>query len=169
MPRKPIEPRVTASGPPGAPSELREALARWATGVAVLAVRHEGDVIAMTVTAFMPLSLDPPLVGVAVSEHAPVATLLDEGTDLTVSILGGRQRRWANVFADSFATDRSGFPPSGDAALSGAIATLSGRVTAVHAAGDHRLVVAAVERVTLGEDEAPLLYFQRAYRALPEE
>ncbi len=168
MPRKPIVARVDPGGGGGersARAELREALARWASGVAVVATRQEGAITALTVSAFMALSLEPPLIAVALGEQAPLTALLEEGTRFGVSILATDQRRLAGVFADAFAVDRSGFVPLGEPVLEGALAALGCRVAAVHPAGDHRLVLGAVESVRLGEG-APLLYFDRVYRAL---
>ena len=175
MPRKPIIARVEADG--GGSSEtdaperaqLREALARWASGVAVVATRMDGQLTAMTASAFMALSLEPPLVAVAVGEQAPLAALLQEGTSFGVSILARDQRRLAGIFADAFAVDSSGFsaddggrPPL----LLSALAGLACRVTALHFAGDHHLVLAAVEGVRLGDARMPLIYYDRAYRGL---
>ncbi len=169
MPRRPILPGIgTGDTASGDGSELRAALARWATGVAVLAVRHEGGIQAMTITAFMPISLDPPHIAVAVGQHAPLSTLLPPGTSFAISILGEDQRRWANVFADAFAADRSGFPDAGDTVLAGSIAALSCTVLSAEQVGDHVLVLATVSAVHAGDDDAPLLYFDRAYRRLSD-
>ncbi len=168
MPRKPIIARVDPGGAgreQPARADLREALARWASGVAVVATREEGTVTALTVSAFMAVSLEPPLIAVALGEQAPLTALLEVDARFGVSILAAHQRRLAGVFADAFAVDRSGFLADGDAVLEGSLAALACRVTAVHRAGDHRLVLGAVESVRLGEG-APLLYFDRAYRGL---
>ncbi len=180
MPRKPIVARVDTGGERGRPgdgdrgarADVREALARWASGVAVLATRTDSQVTAMTVSAFMALSLDPPLVALAVSEHAPPAALLEEGTPFGVSILARDQRRLAGIFADAFAVDSSGFsreeedsPPL----LRSALAGLACRVAALHLAGDHHLIVGAVEGVRLGSPATPLIYYDRAYRGLEDE
>ncbi len=171
MPRKPIIARVDA-GDGGRENslraDLREALSRWATGVAVVATRQEGTLTAMTVSAFMALSLDPPLIAIALGEQGPITALLEEGVVFGVSILAEDQRRLAGIFADTFAVDRSSFAAAGDPVLNGALAGLGCRVTAVHPAGDHRLVVAAVETVHPGEGK-PLLYFARAYHALESD
>ena len=168
MPRKPIVARVDAGrggGEPPPRAELREALARWASGVAVVATRQDDAVTALTVSAFMAVSLEPPLIAVALGEQAPLTALLEEGSRFGVSILAADQRRSAGVFADSFAVDASGFAAVGDPLLEGALAGLGCRVAAVHAVGDHRLVLGAVEAVRLGRG-SPLIYFDRTYRGL---
>lgn len=171
MPRRPIVPGNdgTRSETPGGEHELREVLARWTTGVAIVAARVDGAVHAMTVTAFLPLSLRPPLVGVAIGQHAPLVTMLEEGTAFIVNLLGESQRRWANVFADSFAADPGGFTPTGDPVLEGCIGALNCLVTGRQPAGDHILVTGEVRSALAGGDERPLLYFDRRYRGLGEE
>ncbi len=170
MPRKPIIAKVDPGGggrEHSARAELREALARWASGVAVVATRQEGAVTALTVSAFMAISLEPPLIAVALGEQAPITALLEEGARFGVSILSTRQRRLAGIFADAFAADASSFAPAGDPVLAEALAGLGCRVAAVHVVGDHRLVLGAVESVQPGEG-SPLVYFDRAYRALED-
>jgi flavin reductase (DIM6/NTAB) family NADH-FMN oxidoreductase RutF len=174
MPRRPIVPHVEARGGEAgeageaARDALRDAFARWASGVGVLALRHEGTVHAMTVTAFVALSLDPPLLGVAVGLHTPLAALLEPDRRFGLSVLGADQRRWAGVFADVFAVDRSGFPAAGDPVLAGALATLSGRVLRLEPVGDHGLLIGAVERAQAAPERPPLVYFQRTYRGLDQ-
>ena len=168
MPRRPILPGIDTGGSSAASPDLRDALARWASGVAVLAVRHEGVVQAMTITAFLPVSLDPPLVAVAVGVHSPLSTLLPPETSFGISILGEEQRRSANIFPDTFATDRSGFSADGEPVLAGSIAALGCTVLSADPLGDHLLIVAVVSAVHPGEDDPPLLYFDRGYRGLSE-
>ncbi len=170
MPRKPIIARVDPGGArrePPARADLREALARWASGVAVVATRQDGALTALTVSAFMAVSLEPPLIAVALGEQAPLTALLEEGARFGVSILAADQRRLAGVFADAFAVERAGFDAAGAPLLAGSLAALDCRVAAVHAAGDHQLVLGAVEGVRLGEG-GPLLYYDRAYRTLED-
>lgn len=178
MPRRPIVARVDSGGgggeggDPAARAELREALARWASGVAVVATRLDGQITAMTASAFMAVSLEPPLVALAVGEHAPLAAQLQEGARFGVSLLARDQRRLAGIFADSFAVDRTGFSAEDEGApplLRAALAGLACRVESVHLAGDHNLVVAAVEGVRLGSPGMPLIYYDRAYRGLEGE
>jgi flavin reductase (NADH) len=133
MPRRPIVAQVEAGGaarPPAGETELRDALARWASGVAVLAFRSDDTIHALTVTAFAGVSLRPPLVMVAVGEQSALAPLLAEGESFALSILAADQRRWAGIFADIYAVDRSGFPAGGDAILAGCIAAFVCRVEA---------------------------------------
>ena len=146
--------------------ELREALACWSSGVAVLAVRDEGDVVAMTVSSFSSLSLRPPLVMLAVDGQAAVLPSLEEVGRFTVSILADDQRRLALSYADRFPFEQAFAAGEADPVLAAALASLVCTVAQVHPGGDHRIVVGRVERVELGRDAPPLVYHRREYRTL---
>ena len=106
MTRRPIDPRVSP-----APLDedrrrdaVRAAFATWASGVTVLSARDDdGRVYAMTVAAFTPVSVDPPLVLACVHNDAPLASVLEEGVRCAVSILSEGQKRAATSFADRYA------------------------------------------------------------------
>lgn len=167
MERRPIRATVHGAGEePVAADALRDALARWASGVAVVAVRDETHVYAITATAFAPVSLAPPLVLVCVGPNASVWPFLDVGASFAVSFLAAGQRRVASMVADGGPLLRSLFPPSGDPVVEGTVAALACTVSATHPGGDHRIVLGAVERVLVGSDSPPLAYFDREYRTL---
>lgn len=172
---RPVDPSIDVGRgddePPG-PGVGREAfvaaLARWASGVTVVAVRDADRVYATTATAFASVSLEPPLVLVSLGPGAQVLPFLERGTAFGVSILAGDQRRHAAMFADAFPVGPPAFPDEGPPLLPRALAGLVCRVRDVHPAGDHRLMLALVEGTVLreGGEGQPLLYWERGYRTL---
>jgi flavin reductase (DIM6/NTAB) family NADH-FMN oxidoreductase RutF len=151
-------------------ADFRAALARFASGVTVLTTRTgDGVDLGMTATAFSSLSLTPPLVLTCVDNEATMAAQLPVGAPLAVHVLAEAQAAWSARFAGTEGDRFAGLPVTrglGDLPLlPDALARLECRVTARHPGGDHVIVVAAVERVTLGE-AAPLLYFRGAYARL---
>lgn len=168
MSRRPIIAGVRASA--DAPDEqagalFREAMSRWASGVAVLAVRDEDEIVGLTVTAFTSVSLDPPLLLVCVGEQAAVLPFVIEQERFTLNVLSENSRGAASRFSQQMPDDPSLFD-QGDPVLIGAVASFVCRLDAVHPGGDHRIVVGRVERVVIGPDEPPLLYLAREYRTL---
>jgi flavin reductase (NADH) len=147
----------------------REALAQWASGVAVVAAGQGGDVEAITATAFTPLSADPPLVLVCLGNDAAVLYVIEEEGRFTISFLGEADRRAASAFAQRMPPEPGRFPPDGDPVLAGALVSLVCRLRETHPGGDHRIVIGEVERVAIGAEGDPLLYFARAYRRLAGE
>lgn len=171
--RRPIRPGIHPAGRKperegGAlsPDALREAYSRWASGVTVVAVRDEPHVAAITATAFVPVSIDPPLVVVCIGLNASVLPLLEPGASFAISILSERQRRLASVFADTGPLGREHLATEGEPFVVGASVGFGCVVRDVQDGGDHAIVVARVDRIVLGEDAPPLLYHRREYRRL---
>lgn len=157
------------AGTPRSPLQhaFAEALSRWASGVAVVAVRDGPTIATITATSFASVSLDPPLVLVCVDRDATVTPLLEEGARFGVSILSAGQRRLASMYADRGPLARDRFPSEGDPIVAEALVGLGCIVRANHPGGDHRIVVGEVDRVESGAEAPPLLYYRREYRAFP--
>ncbi|MCR8574108.1 flavin reductase family protein [Streptomyces sp. Isolate_219] len=184
-------PAVTLASAPGdAPiphavgvsdDEFRAALSRLAAGV-VLITAHDpdsgphGEDAGMTATAFLSVSLDPPLVMVSVRNDSRMDDLLELQPDWAVSVLSGHQRQIAGRFAmKGRISDRLLFEDipfvrgeaSGAPLIGGALATLECRTEQRVVAGDHTLVIARVLATTIpNEDDGPLTYFRGKYHQL---
>ncbi|MGW1026110.1 flavin reductase family protein [Streptomyces sp. NPDC002577] len=164
--------------------EFRAAMSRLASGV-VLVTAHEpaldpegprGDDVGMTATAFMSVSLDPPLVLISLREGSRMDDLLAEQPLWAVSILSESQRHIAGRFAmKGRVSDRllfEGIPyvrgeASGALLVGGALANLECRTEQRVPAGDHTLVIGRVLTATApSADGGPLTYFRGRYRQL---
>ncbi|MCB5908272.1 flavin reductase family protein [Streptomyces sp. SF28] len=161
--------------------EFRAALSRLAAGV-VLITAHapdegpHGEDVGMTATAFVSVSLDPPLVMVSVRNDSRMDDLLAQQPLWAVSVLSEHQRQIAGRFAmKGRISDRLLFADlphvRGEAAgaplIGGALATLECRTEQRVVAGDHTLVIGRVLTASApGEDAGPLTYFRGKYRHL---
>lgn len=145
---------------------LRDALAGWPAGVTIVAVRAEGRVHALTVSAFMPVSLKPPLILVSLGPNAAAAPYLDPGIEFGVSLLAGDQQSLASRFADTFPVGASPFAGEGVPLVADALAGLVCEVEEVLIRADHRLVMGAVRDVRPGRDAAALAWRHREYRVV---
>ncbi|MCX5558673.1 flavin reductase family protein [Streptomyces sp. NBC_00038] len=164
--------------------EFRAAMSRLAAGV-VLVTAHEpaldpdgpgGEDIGMTATAFMSVSLDPPLVMVSLRDGSRMDDLLAEQPLWAVSVLSESQRHIAGRFAmKGRISDRLLFEDipyvrgeaSGALLVGGSLATLEVRTEQRVPAGDHTLVIGRVLTAGLpSEDGGPLTYFKGRYRQL---
>lgn len=171
MSPRPIQPSIHthAQGPDDGDAALREAfrdaLSGWASGVAVVAVREDDEVVAVTVSAFASVSMYPPLVLVCIDEHGHILPSLLAERRFTVSLLAESQKRLAAGFAEKLPAAADPFSAD-DPVLHGSLTALVCTLWQAYPGGDHRIVVGRVERVVAGEDEAPLLYHGRRYRGL---
>ncbi|MFD5736516.1 flavin reductase family protein [Streptomyces sioyaensis] len=161
--------------------EFRAALSRLAAGV-VLITAHDpddgpqGEDVGMTATAFLSVSLDPPLVMVSVRNDSRMDDLLELQPRWAVSVLSGHQRQIAGRFAmKGRISDRLLFADipfvrgevSGAPLIDGALATLECRTEQRVVAGDHTLVIARVLASSVSsKDDGPLTYFRGKYRQL---
>jgi flavin reductase (DIM6/NTAB) family NADH-FMN oxidoreductase RutF len=147
------------------PDDFRAALSRWASGVTVVTAAGP---VGMTVSAFSSLSLDPPLVTVAIACGAGGHDAIVGAQGFAVHVLEDDQAEISTRFAspvDRFA-DLAWQPgPFGAPLLHGGVARL---VCARHATadgGDHTILVGRVVQVDVNAGE-PLLYYRGAYRGL---
>src|SRR5947208_1563626 len=84
---------------PIAARELRNCLGRFATGVTVVTASHEQRDHGMTANAFTSVSLDPPLVLVAVRNEGRIKPLLEGSGRFAVSVLAEDQEALALHFS----------------------------------------------------------------------
>ena len=163
------------------PEEFRTALGHLASGV-VLLTAHDpedgprGEDIGMTATAFLSVSLEPPLVMVSVREDSRMEEALSRVDRWAVSVLGADQRTTAARFAmKGRVSDRLLFADlphrrgeaSGAPLVDGALATVECRTEQRISAGDHVLLIGRVlSAAVTGPEQGPLVYFRGQYRHL---
>jgi len=151
--------------------ELRGAMRRFPAGIAVVTLEAGDQPYGVTVGSLVSLSLEPPLVGFAVGENAPLLEHLREATSFGLNLLGGGQGGLAQHFG------RSGLPPlvawhgvetrvgsTGVPLLTDAAAWLECRLHSEQDAGDHIFFVAHVVVVELGRVPPGLVYLEGRYR-----
>jgi flavin reductase (DIM6/NTAB) family NADH-FMN oxidoreductase RutF len=149
---------------------FRAALGRFGCGITIVTARdHHGRDHGMTVSAFCSVSLEPPLVLVCIGHDATMHGLMSKVEHIGISILSTAQEALSRRFADP-ETDRFdgvGYVRGehGVALLDDALVHFECNVTARHEAGDHTIIICAVERATPFEGR-PLLYYRGGYAQL---
>lgn len=131
------------------PKQLRAALGRYATGVAVVMARtDDGRTAGMTINSFASVSLDPPLVLWSMQSGTPSSSIFRAAGAFTVSILGAEHQELAMTFAksgDAKLEHVAVVPaPSGQPHLGDVVAWFDCATDAVHAGGDHDIFVGRV-------------------------
>jgi len=149
--------------------ELRTVMRRFPAAVAVLTGADEREEFGLTVGSFVSVSLEPPLVAVAVGKDSARHEPLRNAGAFAVSLLSEQQAAIAQHFA------RSGVPPValwiGVAArpgtngplIEGALAWLECRTRAEYDAGDHTIFLGEVESTELGSSGRGLVYRDSTY------
>jgi flavin reductase (DIM6/NTAB) family NADH-FMN oxidoreductase RutF len=149
---------------------FRRACALFPTGVAVLTTRaSDGTPHGLTVNAFCSLSLQPPLVLVAVDRICSVLETFEKSGHFAVNFLSRDQRNLSVRFSELPEGRFTGVPwsPGTDGAplIAGAIGSIECRTTQIIDAGDHRALIGEVIAANIGEGE-PLIFFRSGYSAL---
>ncbi len=81
--------------------EQRSLFRRWPAGVSVVVAELDGRRHGLTVSSLVSLSLDPPLVGISISQQASLHELLRGAGSWAASFLAGDQAHLAQHFARS--------------------------------------------------------------------
>lgn len=146
------------------PDNFRQALGRWPSGVTVVTTEEDGHVHGITVSAFLSISLEPPLVAVCIDHRARAHPILERVDRYGVSILAKHQAQVSNHFAsrpaevpDDLFEELDGMPVVRGAA-SQMVAMIVDRVLA----GDHTIYIGRVEASQVSE-QAPLVYHKGRY------
>ncbi|ACO44972.1 flavin reductase family protein [Deinococcus deserti] len=151
------------------PFEFRQTLGRFASGVTVITAKDGQQRRGMTASAFVSVSLTPPLILVSVDNRAHMHALLSEDriTHFGVNILGASQTPLSDHFAGRPGAEEqvSWFEHEGLPLIGGAIAQLVCRKYQVIPAGDHTLYLGFVEYSRYTDDD-PLVYFRGQYHEL---
>lgn len=149
--------------------ELRALFREVPSPVGVVTVEVQGESAGLTVDSFVSLSVDPPLVGIALGRHAALHELLREAGEFAVSILASDQEQLAQHFA-------RGVPPIahwtgiettrgelGAPLIAHALGWIECRLAFEREVGDHTLFVGEVTRVERGPGREALVHLHRAY------
>ncbi len=154
-------------------AELKDAYARWATGVTIVTARAGERIHGMTVSAFTEVSLEPPLVLICIDKASNTQPVIAEGGVFAVNILAQGQEPLATLFACDGTEDRRFSDlhyetgATGAPLIAGSVASLDCRLETAHEAGDHIIYVGEVVGLQLSDGD-PLLFYNRGYCGLAE-
>src|SRR4051794_10046928 len=149
------------------PRSFRDAVGRFATGVAFVTAAPDGEPAGLIVSSFTSVSLEPPLVSFCPSRRSLTWSRMRRAAHFGVNVLARHHEGFATratpAGADRFAglgwqRGQSGAPLVGDA-----LASLECEIVAEHPAGDHWIVLAAVRHVRVAAIGEPLLFFGGAF------
>ena len=152
------------------PEQLRHAMRAWTTGVAVVTATYAEQRYGMTVNSFTSISLDPPLISVALKKLTHTHELVEKSGEFSVTILADHQQRLSEIFAGKHPDIKDRFEgvPTETLALNaplitGGIAFLNCRVVNSMTVGENTLIVAEVVAARSEGAGDPLVYHNRVY------
>jgi 3-hydroxy-9,10-secoandrosta-1,3,5(10)-triene-9,17-dione monooxygenase reductase component len=149
------------------PRAFRDALGRFATGVAFVTAAVDGKPAGLIVNSLTSVSLQPPLVSFCPARSSLTWSRMRRTGRFAVNVLGRQHERFARratpAGADRFAgldwkLGRGGVP-----LLADALATLECDIVAEHPTGDHWIVVGRIENLRIPPINDPLIFFAGAF------
>ncbi len=149
--------------------QQRKIMGRFATGVTVASTRIGDETWGMTANGITSLSLDPPLVLLAVQKDVVSHGKFKEGGCFALNILTSEQQELSDRFAFKGPKDFSGLDyttgETGAPILADSLGWVDCRVTEVLEGGDHDIFIGEIVAGEVGTGE-PLLYFNGKYARL---
>jgi 3-hydroxy-9,10-secoandrosta-1,3,5(10)-triene-9,17-dione monooxygenase reductase component len=149
---------------------FRHVLGHYPTGVAVITARTPDGPIGMAMNSFTSLSMHPPLVLFCPAISSTTWPVLREVGTLAINILSAGQQAVSRAFAartgDRF--DGISWSPGNNGAplLDDALGWLECTVQDEYPAGDHTVVIAAIDLMRVHDAIAdPLVFFRGSYFA----
>jgi len=140
---------------------LREVNRKFVTGVTVVTTNIDGVPRGLAVNAYTSISLDPPLVMVAVNQSSSTHELLFASSHLAINFISVEQLDVVRVFAskatEKFETIEWEAGPFGSPHLQGASAVLEVEVRERIRASTHTIFIGRVVDATVS-DAAPMVY-----------
>ena len=137
------------------------------TGVTVVTGHHQAGPAAMAANSVTSVSLDPPLILFCPAKTSRTWPRIRERGRFCVNVFAahhaGVSERFAAVGVERFEGVAWHARPAGPA-LDDAVAWIECTIHAEHEAGDHRIVVGAVDALDVrGDGDLPLVFFRGAY------
>jgi len=149
---------------------LRRAFAHIPSGVVAICAHHDGVPIGMAASTFVPVSLDPPLVAFCVQNTSTTWPRLAALPRLGISVLSAEHHVAARTLAakegDRFAGLDIERRPGGALFVNGTGVRMDVSVTRTIPAGDHAIVLLAVNELHADDRVEPIVFHRSAFRRL---
>ncbi|MEV0124313.1 flavin reductase family protein [Streptomyces sp. NPDC050703] len=148
--------------------DYREAMSLLAVPVCVVTTRADGENRGLTASTVTGVSLDPPLVSVAVARTSSCHGALTRAPQFVINVLGDDQHHLATRFStrdiDRFAGEGiSTLPGSELPVITDAHALYRCTRRQVIPVGDHDLLIGELTDVRLRPEARPLTWYRRAF------
>jgi len=148
-------------------ARFRQVMGHFCTGVTIVTAIDGAEPLGLTLQSFTSLSLDPPLVSVAVGRGSATWPRIRDVGAFTVNILSDEQEAMCRRFASSGGEKFTGVgwkaSATGAPILDDVLAWADCRLEAEHDAGDHIIAIARVVDLGVADEGTPLLFYRGGF------
>ncbi|OJX13954.1 MAG: hypothetical protein BGO77_01130 [Caedibacter sp. 37-49] len=153
--------------------DFRKTMGHFTTGVAILTTCDlENKPHGMTINSLTSASLEPPLLLFCLNKYSKTAHYFTEAPCFAVNILSGHQESIARSFASHDLKNWNDIKWSssslGNPIIEGSVAVLECKPHAIHAAGDHHILIAEAHSLDILSPEKPLVFFKSKFYSIKE-
>ncbi len=155
--------------------DFRRVLGHFATGVTVVTTRFEERLYGFTANAFMSISLDPPLIAIAVGNGNASRAAIEGSGVFCVNLMARDQMDLVRCFAtngpekyEHFCAANHHTAMTGAPIIEGSLGWIDCRVSATYPGGDHQIVLGEVQALESGVGQ-PLIYYRARYVLNPRK
>ncbi|CAG0932270.1 3-hydroxy-9,10-secoandrosta-1,3,5(10)-triene-9, 17-dione monooxygenase reductase component [Thermoflexales bacterium] len=152
--------------------QFKHVMRQWISGVSIVTMQSAEHRHGLTVSGFLGVSLEPPLVLISIGQELTSAAVLKDSAAYVVNFLREDQHELSNRFAgrlgevDRFAGLNTHQAVTGAPILDDCLAWLDCRVVSTQVVGDHTLYIGEVMAAGVNGSGKPLLYWNADYRQI---
>jgi flavin reductase (DIM6/NTAB) family NADH-FMN oxidoreductase RutF len=152
--------------------QFKFVMRQWASGISIVTMQVEERRHGLTVSGFLSVSPEPPLVLISVGQELQSNALLQASGAYAVNFLRDDQQELSDRFAgrlgevDRFEGLTTHTAATGAPILEDCLAWLDCRIVSTQTAGDHTLYIGEVVAARVKHQAKPLLYWNADYRRL---
>jgi flavin reductase (DIM6/NTAB) family NADH-FMN oxidoreductase RutF len=152
------------------PEQVRHAMRAWTSGVTIVTAAHKNEQHGMTVSSFASISLDPPLLMVALQKKTRTSRIVSRARAFGVTILSANQKEISERFAgqgddskDRLEGIETEILNTGAPLIKGGLAYFDCRLRQSMEAGTSIIYIGEVIAARQFEGQ-PLVYYNRQYQ-----
>ena len=155
-------------------ARLKEVMRLFPQGVTVVTTEADRGPMGITVSSFISVSLDPPLVLVSLARGSNLYEPFIRARSFAVNFLAEDQKSISDLFAGKVdAKERFGGLKfhrgiSGSPIIDGVCAAIECKVWRVYQGGDHSIIIGEVMKASVMNGGRPLVYYAQRYTTIRE-
>ena len=145
---------------------FKKTLSAFATGITVVATKHNSILYGKTINSFSSLSLSPPLVLFSLDIKSSKLKIFNKSERITVNILSKKQQLISNNFAKKnpdWKNIEYDLLENGNPIIKNCVSNLDCKIIDKIKKGDHIIFICKVLNVINNDKLKPLLYYNSKY------
>ena len=147
-------------------NNFKKTLSAFATGITVVATKHNSILYGKTINSFSSLSLSPPLVLFSLDNQSSKLNIFNQSERITVNILNKKQQLISNNFAKKnpdWKNIEYDLLKNGNPIIKNCVSNLDCKIINKIKKGDHIIFICKVLNVVNNDKLKPLIYYNSKY------